>query len=266
MKMIFDLFKSASGEHPDDVKGIRHAILQFVKQELQKAEGGEGANIKGLGIFIHCGPAERHVYEAAVFTEDLDQLQNEIQRISDDYSLDLPSGWSLTVAFDEAFPDDAVEMQQLPVALLVKTKTHFVKQQAKAYLKALSGKTLQPSYEITSAGGKYNIGRDEKAQSDEGYFRTNHIAFPSESDDERNKYISRQHAHIEWDTNLGKFLIFADEGGIPPRNKVKLRSALTEKTVKLHATQIGQELAEGDQIILGESVVLEFSFNPQHHE
>ncbi|TCD10910.1 FHA domain-containing protein [Pedobacter frigidisoli] len=263
---MFDLFKSGSGEHPDDVKGIRHALLQFVKQELQKAEGGEGANIKGLSIYINCASAERQVYEAAVFTEDPDQLKNEIQRISDDYSLDLPTNWALTISFDDAFPDDAVKMQNLPVALFVKTKTHFVKQQATAYVKALSGKTLQLSYVISSEGGKYNIGRDEKAQSDEGYFRTNHIAFPSESDDERNKYISRQHAHIEWNKNLAKFVIFADEGGIPPRNKVKLRSALTEKIVKLHATQIGQELEEGDQIILGESVVLEFSFQQQNHE
>ena len=263
---IFDLFKSGSGEHPDDVKGIRHALMQFIKQELQKAEGGEGANIKGLDIYINCTSAERHVYEAAVFTEDADQLKNEIQRISDDYALDLPFNWVLTLSFDDAFPQEAVKMQHLPVALFVKTRTHFVKQQAKAYLKPLSGKTLKPDYEISSEGGKYNIGRDEKAQSDEGYLRTNHIAFPSESEDERNRYISRQHAHIEWDKNLAKFVIFADEGGIPPRNKVKLKSAATEKIIKLHTTQIGQELEEGDQIILGESVVLEFSFNPQVHE
>ena len=125
---------------------------------------------------------------------------------------------------------------------------------------------MQPTYIISSEGGKYNIGRDEKAQSDEGYFRTNHIAFPSESDDERNKYISRQHAHIEWNKNLAKFVLFADEGGIPPRNKVKLRSALTENVLKLHATQIGQELEEGDQIILADSIVLEFSYHPHDHE
>jgi len=260
--MIFDLFKSKAEGHPDDVKGIRHALLQFLKQELQKAEGGEGANIKGLNIYINCPSAARQAYEAAVYTDAPDQFKNEIQRISDDYSLDLPANWALTISFDEDCPEDAVKMQNLPIALFVKTSTHFVKQQAIAYIKALSGKTSQPDYLISSEGRKYNIGRDEKAQSDEGYFRTNHIAFPSESDDERNKYVSRQHAHIEWDKNLAKFLIFADEGGIPPRNKVKHRSALTEEIVKLHATHIGHELAEGDQIILGESVVLEFSFEP----
>jgi len=264
--MIFNLFKRKTDDHPDDVKGIRHALLQFVKQELQKAEGGEGANIKGLSIYINCSAGERQVYEAAVYAEEPDEFKNEVQRINDDYALDLPASWALELIFDQPAPDEAVRMTNLPVALFVKTKTHFVKQQSVAYIKALSGKTVQPGYKISSEGGKYNIGRDEKAQSDEGYFRTNHIAFPSDSDDERNKFISRQHAHIEWDKNTAKFILFADEGGIPPRNKIKLRSALSEKIIKLHTTQIGQELEEGDQIILGESVVLEFSFQSQHYE
>ncbi|RZK13096.1 MAG: FHA domain-containing protein [Flavobacterium sp.] len=264
--MIFDFFKSKASERPEDVKGIRHALLQFIKQELQKAEGGEGANIKGLCIYINCTSAEQQLYEAAIYKDEPERLQSEIQRISDDYVLDLPDNWSLTQTFDEPFPLEAVAMTNLPVALFIKTNSHFVKQSAIAYVKALSGKTLQQSYQLNSDEGRYNIGRDEKAQSDEGYFRTNHIAFPSNSEDERNKYISRQHAHIEWNKNLAKFMLFADEGGVPPRNKVKLRSALTEKILKLHATQIGQELEEGDQIILGESVVLEFSYQPTAHE
>ncbi|RZK57721.1 MAG: FHA domain-containing protein [Pedobacter sp.] len=264
--MIFDLFKSGTNARPDDVKGIRHALLQFIKQELQKAEGGEGANIKGLSIYINCTSTERQVFEAAIYKDEPEQLRSEIQRISDDYSLDLPINWVLTQTFDEPFPEEAVVMTNLPVALFIKTNSHFVKLSATAYIKALSGKTMLPIYQLTSEAGRFNIGRDEKAQSDEGYFRTNHIAFPSDSDDERNKYISRQHAHIEWNKNLAKFMIFADEGGVPPRNKVKVRSALTEKILKLHAVQIGQELEEGDQIILGESVVLEFSYQPQGNE
>ena len=264
--MIFDLFKSGTEERPDEVKGIRHSLLQFLKQELQKAEGGEGANIKELTVYVNCTSAERQKYEAAIYHDNPSLLKNEIQKISDDYALDLPANWALTMTFDETFPEEALLAPTLPIALFIRTSTHFVKQSATAYLKALSGKTVQHSYVLTSDGGKYNIGRDEKAQSAEGYFRTNHIAFPSESDDERNKYISRHHAHIEWNSNLAKFVVYADEGGIPPRNKVKLRSAITEKTVKLHATQIGHELEEGDQIILGESVVLEFSFQPLDHE
>ncbi len=258
--MIFNLFKKGNEEKPADVKSIRHSLLQFIKQELQKAEGGEGANIKGLSIYLNCNPAEIHVYEAAVYADEQEKLQQEIQKISDDYALDLPANWTLTVSFDEPFPEEAIRMEELNAALFVKTNKHFVKVQATAYLKALSGESHKSYYTLESDGGKYNIGRDVKAQSDEGYFRTNHIAFPSESNNESNKYISRQHAHIEWNHDSLQFLVFADEGGVPPRNKVKVRSAKTEELIKLHSTQIGHELAEGDQIILGESVVLEFSY------
>ncbi len=260
--MIFNLFKSGKEEKPTDVKSIRHGLLQFIKQELQKAEGGEGANIKGLCIYLNCNPAERHVFEAAVYVDEQEKLQQEIQKINDDYALDLPSNWTLSISFDEPFPEEAIINEELNVALFVKTNKHYVKQEAKAHLKALSGETHQTHYILNSSGGKYNIGRDEKAQSDEGYFRTNHIAFPSKSKNESNKYISRQHAHIEWNHDTLHFLAFADEGGVPPRNKVKIRSAKTEEIIKLHSTHIGHELEEGDQIILGESVVLEFTYHP----
>lgn len=260
--MIFNLFKSGNQEKPNDVKGVRHGLLQFIKQELQKAEGGEGANIKGLALYLNCDPTEKHVYEAAVYANEQEKLHQEIQRISDDYALDLPPGWTITVSFDEPFPEEAIKNSELNVALFVKTSNNIIKQQVKAYVKALSGETLQPYYSLDSDGAKYNIGRDEKTQSEEGYFRTNHIAFPSESSNESNKYISRQHAHIEWNDNSLRFMVFADEGGIPPKNKIKVRTSKTEEITKLYSKQIGHELAEGDQIILGESVVLEFSYQP----
>ncbi len=41
---MFNLFKN----RPKDIKGIRYGLLQFIKEQLQKAEGGEGGNIKTL--------------------------------------------------------------------------------------------------------------------------------------------------------------------------------------------------------------------------
>ncbi|MEO6150992.1 MAG: FHA domain-containing protein [Mucilaginibacter sp.] len=264
--MIFNLFKSDAEDRPADVKGVRHALLQFIKQELQKAEGGEGANIKGLCLYLNCSAAERHVYEAAVYVDEPGKLKDEIQKIADDYAVELPASWSLDVTFDEDFPAEATKAPNLDAAFFVKTSKHFIKQTATAYLRALSGETTQPEYTILSTGGKINIGRDKKAQSDEGYFRTNHIAFPSDSSNEGNKFISRQHAHIEWNNDAASFMIFADEGGVPPRNKVKVRSEASENITKLHSTHIGHELQEGDQVILGETAVLEFSYQPLKDE
>ncbi len=260
--MVLNFFKSEAEERPDDVKGVRHALLLFIKQQLQKAEGGEGGNIKGVSLYVNSGDADRHIYEAAVYLDEQQKLRDEIQRIADDYAVELPANWSLDVKFDEDIPAEATKAPNIDIAFFVKTGKHFIKQTATAYIRALSGETLEAEYTLQSGDNKINIGRDKKAQSDEGYFRTNHIAFPSDSTNKENKFISRQHAHIEWNNDAGRFMIFADEGGVPPRNKVKVRSESSEQITKLHATHIGHQLQEGDQIVLGESAVLEFSYQP----
>ncbi|TSD67253.1 FHA domain-containing protein [Inquilinus sp. KBS0705] len=260
--MVFNLFKSDKEDRPVDVKGIRYEVLQFVKQELQKAEGGEGGNIKGLCLYLAPTPAEKHVYEAAVYEDQPEIFKDEIQRIADDYAVNLPESWTLDVTFEERFPEEAVVSKKLNAAFFIKTTKNFIKQSATAYLRALSGETAEKEYAITSDIEKVNIGRDIKAQADDGFFRTNQIAFPSDSTVDANRYVSRQHAHIEWNNDAGRFMLYADEGGVPPRNKIKIRTEKSEDIIKLHSTQIGHQLQEGDQIILGESAVLEFSYQP----
>ncbi len=86
------------------------------------------------------------------------------------------------------------------------------------------------------------------------------LLFPAKSSSEGNKFVSRQHAHIEWNNDAGCFMLFADEGGVPPRNKVKIRSVGAPTPIKLHSIDVGHPLHEADQIVLGESAVLEFSY------
>lgn len=264
--MIFNLFSSDAKYRPDDVKGVRHALLQFIKQELQKAEGGEGSNIKGLSLFLSCSAKDRHMYEAAVYADQPEEFKNEIQKIADDFDLGLPERWTFEYSFDEAVPEEAVKANNLDAAFFIKTSKHFIKQTVTAYIRVLNGETEQEEYKLTSGSDKVNIGRDKRAQADDGFFRTNQIAFPSESGDAANKYVSRQHAHIEWNVEAQRFMIFADDGGIPPRNKIKIRSDKTENIIKLHSVTIPHPLQEGDQVILGESAVLEFSYQPLTHE
>jgi len=260
--MIFDLFKRNTDNKPTDVKGIRYALLQFIKHELQKAEGGEGSNIKGLCLYLACSDSERHMYEAAVYVDEPDKFKDEVQKIADDYAVELPASWNIDVNFEDEFPAEAVKVPQLDAAFSIKTSKHFIKQTVTAYIITLNGDTGEQEYILKSDGGKVNIGRDRKAQVNDGFFRTNQIAFPSDSSNESNKYVSRQHAHLEWNSSTGHFMIFADDGGVPPRNKIKIKSEQSEALVKLHSTHIGHQLTEGDQIVLGESAVLEFSYRP----
>ncbi len=89
--------------------------------------------------------------------------------------------------------------------------------------------------------------------------RENTIAFSSSSQDKSNKYISRQHAHIEWNKEVGAFFLYPDEGGVPPRNKIKVQ-ANDGSIIRLQTTKVGHQLAEGDQIVLGEMALLKFSY------
>lgn len=261
---MFNLFNKNTPEKPQDVKAIREALIVFIKQELQKMEGGEGKHIKGFQLYLACKPSERYMYESAVFMEEEDRFKNEIQRIADDFAIDLPEQWNLELLFADELPAAAIAIPNVDAGLIIKTPEHVVVQKSdKAYIRVLNGEAEQSLYELHSGPGRVNIGRERQAQDGEGFMRENDIAFPSDSTNACNKYISRQHAHIEWNNESGSFVLFADDGGVPPRNKVKIRSVADHNPVKLTFTELGHNLQEGDQIILGESAVLGFSFRKE---
>ena len=256
---MLDLFKKEAGT--TDVKNIRDRLLHFIKEQLQKVEGGEGSNIKGLHLFFACSDAEKYLYESAVYYDEQDKFKNEeVQKIADDFAIELPQNWVMEIVFTDAIPPEAVKLPDLDAALFIQTRKRTLIKSAIAYVRVLNGEAEKEEYTITSTSGKITIGREKKVQTPDGFFRENTIAFPANSSHEGNKFVSRQHAHIEWDNDTGAFLLFADEGGIPPRNKVKLRTEKGELE-KLQTMEIGHLLREGDQIILGDSAVLEFSYS-----
>ena len=261
--VMFDFLRKESASQPPDAKGLRVALLRFLKERLQQVEGGEGRHINGLGLFVACSGAEQHLYEAAVYQPEPERFRAEVQRIADDFALDLPAAWTLVVNFVDELPPEAIKHPALPVALFIKTPKTSGQTRTTGYVRVLSGETEQETYSFTSASGPVTIGREKKVQADDGFVRINTIAFPAKSTEEGNRYVSRQHAHIEWNGQARCFMLFADEGGVPPRNKVKVRSAGSDNPVKLHSTQVGHPLQEADQIVLGESAVLQFSYLPK---
>lgn len=252
---MFDFFKS----RPTDIKGIRASMLQFIKDQFQKVEGGEGSNIKGLSLYITCPEEEKHLYEGAVYADEEDRFkEEEVQKIADDYAIALPEIWTLEIEFVDQAPPDALKMPDVDAALFISTKKKpKVFHDATAMIRVLNGEAEKEQYTISSTSSRINIGRERRAHTADGFFRENHIAFPDSSSNESNRSVSRQHAHIEWDKEMGAFYLYADEGGIPPHNKMKVRTE-GGLPIKLQTTEIGHRLQEGDQIIIGESALLEF--------
>lgn len=257
---MFDFLKQKNNPVQPDVKTSRHQILNFIKDQLQRWEG-EGSFIKGMQLFLAPAEHDKHVYEAVVYHHEPGKFQNEdVQKIADDYAIDLPADWSLEILFVEQLPVEATKANDFPVALhIVTNRKPTINKPTSAKLTVLNGEAEQSTYEVNAKGGRICIGRDKETQTSEGFFRLNHVAFPANSSDPANKYISRQHAHIEWNADAGCFFLFADEGGLPPRNKVKVRTHEGE-LIKLQALQIGHPLRENDQIILGEMALLQFNY------
>lgn len=260
---MFDLFKQKGEAAAPDVKTLRQNLLQFIKDQLKRWEGGEGANIKGLQLFLTPPADDRHLYEAALFIDDEEKFKEEIQRIVDDYAIELPASWTMECLFVNELPAEAVKAKDLPVALHVSTrKQPVLTTQTTAFIRVMNGEADKEKYVLTSTGGKVCIGREKKVQTGEGFMRENTIAFSSGSQDKSNKYISRQHAHIEWNKEVGAFFLYPDEGGVPPRNKIKVQTE-DGSIIRLQTIKVGHHLREGDQIVLGETALLKFSYEDQ---
>lgn len=261
---MFNLFKKNTADQPLDVKILRERILQFIKMELQKSEGGEGAHIETLAIFAAPAATDKHLYEAALYVADQERLKMEIQRIADNFAVNLPATWRLELHLQDALPEDGIHYHELPVSMTIhhqviaapEVPVHYTK----ASIMVMTGTAEHHSYVITSKSGRVNIGREKDTSTNSGAIRVNQIAFPNDDTAVGNKYVSRQHAHLEWDEKKSGFLLFADEGGIPPGNKTKVQSEGEESQIKLNSAQIGHLLKDGDQLIIGESVVLKFNY------
>lgn len=259
---MFNLFKRKDDNTPKDVKEVRDMLLRFIKDELQRAEGGEGSNIKGIHLFFLANQTEKHIYESVVYTGEPERFKDEIQRIADDFAVGLPLDWELEIKHEDSLPEGGMKVPDINASIFIRTKAHAVQKTGSAYIHVLNGEAEQQEYHITSEVNKYNIGREKEVQVKDGFFRHNHIAFPGDSSNESNKFISRQHAHIQWNVEQGCFMLFGDEGGVPPQNKIKIKPLNSEGLIKLNAVQIGHRLEDGDQIILGDSAVIRFSYHP----
>jgi hypothetical protein len=145
---MFDLFKQKKEERPTDVKGIRDALLLFIKEQLQKAEGGEGGMIRGMQLYLFPTGEEKHLYEAAVYVEEEGRFREEVQKIGDDYAIDLPEGWNLEVEFTETPPPDAVKAKDIEAGLFFSTrKQPTLKALTTAYVRVLNGSIHHHVYE-----------------------------------------------------------------------------------------------------------------------
>lgn len=104
----------------------------------------------------------------------------------------------------------------------------------------------------------YNIGAGEFPKVQLGY-RQNHIAIDDTPDGpmfEKNKYVSRMHAHIGYSDMFG-FYLQAEKDGTRRMGK-RTRIFRGNQIIEMDNTQAKEPLQSGDLIELGKSVVLQY--------
>lgn len=107
----------------------------------------------------------------------------------------------------------------------------------------------------------YNIGRGKQTQTSAGMIRVNDIVIdddPCCTAYERNKYVSRCHAHIS-----KGFLLYVDEGGTRlNKNRTRIqREGFNEPIDLMSNTHTPVPLQNGDIIELGKNVMLRFKLS-----
>src|SRR5687768_4464683 len=118
---MFDFFKKKEGITTPDVKGLRHTLVHFIKEQLQKVEGGEGGRIQAIRLYLYPAATERHLYESAVYLEEDGKFRREqVQKIADDYSIALPQDWKFEIVFTPA-PQHAIKSPDITAAVVFET-------------------------------------------------------------------------------------------------------------------------------------------------
>lgn len=105
-----------------------------------------------------------------------------------------------------------------------------------------------------------NIGIGRTPMLDNGRMRVNHIVVDDNENSpqfEKNKYVSRNHAHINYREKDG-FRLFVDSGGTSAAFK-RTYIQRGENIIKLENTMVPVPLLDGDIIILSKNVYLMFN-------
>lgn len=135
----------------------------------------------------------------------------------------------------------------------------------KAKVVATEGITWEPEYILEPTGKHYFIGRGKAPKIENGPKIHNDIAFVGieEKNEEQykvNNYVSRSHAVIVFDKEVGAYKLFRSKFLNNPSHKIKVFNASLDdfSGVSLGNAAVPHILKDGDSICLNDQAVLEF--------
>jgi len=227
---------------------IRLAVLDDVRGKTQRVAGREVFPCNVVSLLIR-GVSEE---QAGVFTGAffLGLLEDELRAGLKRMQCRFPTDLHVEV---ETTPDLPIEGEQW-VEVRAESRRSAAAERPSGEPRAARLTVLQGAAnvaELTIDKARVNIGRPAEVFTQNGPSRVNDLAFAAE--DEVNRTVSREHAHITRDKRTGEYRIFNDrvyKGG--NCGMWIMRGGLSQE---VHRNARGARLEGGDEIHLGNAVL-----------
>lgn len=235
---------------------IRLAVLDAVKEKAHRAGGRivfpyNLIRVHLLGVPADQAPVFRSAFLSSYFAEE---LRSGLTRSSYRFPADL----NVDVTTTEAMPGPQESWLRVE-ALLEEAKPNLVTEILQGVaLTVITGKADPPELKLDKP--RVNIGRTREAMQQGGPTRRNDIAFSEK--DPVSKSVSRQHAHVEFDSKTGQYRLFNDRiyKGAENCGVYLVREGISQA---VHRGGHGALLQPADEIHLAQAVLL---FNIQATE
>ncbi|HOZ85186.1 MAG TPA: hypothetical protein PK191_06835 [Niabella sp.] len=271
-----DIKESADKEHKTHITGgslLSRNKVQNI-EELKELSVGAITNAVRLlgygnavvsGLCFHSRFADNAVENVGLQTliKD-DEFLKQIKRAFKSKGIQYKENLKVEVKHDSALADRVTSITE-GIGVEVLTPTEILKT-IKAKLIATEGITWEDEYVLESGEKTYFIGRCKNPKIENGPKIHNDIAFVGieEKEDEQykiNNYVSRSHATIVYDKDLGAYKIYRSRFLNNPSHKIKIYNTSMNDFSGVSLTQaaVPHVLKDGDSICLNDKVVLEFS-------
>jgi hypothetical protein len=242
--------RSAEWKEPEELAEIRLAVLDRVHEKSYRSGGRKVFPYDLLRVRLRgLEESRREVFAGGFFRRYLEQ---EIMGALRNAACRYPENLRVEVDAATGLPQPGEEWLIVEVATQDRPDT-----EPTARLVVREGKANVESLAI--AKPRIYIGRVVDVYRDKGLFRRNDLAFAE--DNEINRTVSREHAHIRYDRATGECRIFNDRwyarGQTGECGTWIVRDGISQE---VHRDSRGFRLEPGDEIHLG-SAIVDFEVN-----
>lgn len=245
----------------DNIEELKEITIGAINRAIKMMGYG---NSTVSGFVFHSRFADNAIENVAVHALAKDpEFIRQIKRTLKSRSVPFKDDLTVEVVYSSGLFDKVTSvMDGIGVEVLIPGESL---RKIRARVVATEGITWEPEYFLEPSGKTYFIGRCKDPKIDNGPKIHNDIAFigMEEKDEEQykiNNYISRAHAQIVFDKDLGAFKIYRSKFLNNPSHKIKIYNAGRNDFagVSLNQSAVPHVLKDGDSICFNDKIVLEF--------